>query len=337
MSTEALSHYQDPQVLAVAHEMSVEDVIARINKVHDVMQRAMKNGHHYGVIPGTGDKPTLLKPGAELLCVMFRLDPQYQAVADRTDGLTYTTTCTLWHIPTGQRMGSGMGTCSTRESKYAYRKGKRVCPSCGKDTLNRSKFPPRGAPRDTAPGWYCYAKMGGCGEEFAADDSHITDQPTGRVANEDVADQENTVLKMSNKRALVAAVLNVTAASDIFTQDLEDQPRDEPAGAPVMTESVPAAAAPESTGGSQSRTVAAKAGVVVLPTAPTADQRTFAEVEAAERGQLVVDILERKRALKLSDEDWEDYKQKRLGPKGTFQNCDLAALRDLKGDMGHAR
>ena len=27
---------------------------------------------------------------------------------------------------------------------------------------------------------------------------------------------------MSNKRALVAAVLNVTAASDVFTQDLED-------------------------------------------------------------------------------------------------------------------
>ena len=35
---------------------------------------------------------------------------------------------------------------------------------------------------------------------------------------------------MSNKRALVAAVLNVTAASDIFTQDLEDY--QEPAGRP---------------------------------------------------------------------------------------------------------
>ncbi len=330
MSTEALSHYQDPQVLAVAHEMSVEEVIARINKVHDVMQRAMKNGHHYGVIPGTGDKPTLLKPGAELLCVMFRLDPQYQAVADRTDGLTYTTTCTLWHIPTGQRMGSGMGTCSTRESKYAYRKGKRVCPSCGKETLNRSKFPPRGAPKDTPPGWYCYTKISGCGEEFAADDSRITDQPTGRVANEDVADQENTVLKMSNKRALVAAVLNVTAASDIFTQDLEDQPREDvtppPPPPPPTVET-----APDGT-----FTVAAKAGVVVIPTAKAADQRTFAEAEAAERGALIIEILERKRALKLSDDDWEDYKQKRLG-KGTFQSCDLAALRDLKGDMAHAR
>ena len=31
-----------------------------------------------------------------------------------------------------------------------------------------------------------------------------------------------TVLKMANKRSLVAAVLNATAASDIFTQDIED-------------------------------------------------------------------------------------------------------------------
>jgi hypothetical protein len=32
----------------------------------------------------------------------------------------------------------------------------------------------------------------------------------------------NTVLKMSNKRAMIAAILNGTAASDIFTQDVED-------------------------------------------------------------------------------------------------------------------
>ena len=35
-------------------------------------------------------------------------------------------------------------------------------------------------------------------------------------------DIQNTLYKMACKRALVAAVLNATAASDIFTQDLED-------------------------------------------------------------------------------------------------------------------
>jgi hypothetical protein len=43
------------------------------------------------------------------------------------------------------------------------------------------------------------------------------------VANPDLPDTHNTVLKMSNKRALVAAVLNVTAASEIFTQDVADK------------------------------------------------------------------------------------------------------------------
>jgi hypothetical protein len=36
------------------------------------------------------------------------------------------------------------------------------------------------------------------------------------------ADLANTVLKMACKRAKMAMVLNVTAASDCFTQDLED-------------------------------------------------------------------------------------------------------------------
>ena len=224
MATTELELAREGQPLALRHELSIEEVLSRIHKVHQVMEKAMVEGHHYGKIPGT-DKPTLLKPGAELLNVMFRLDPQYSIETIR-DGehLTILSTCTLWHIPTGQRWGSGMGSCSTRESKYAFRKAKRACPKCGAETINKSKFPPRGAPKGTEPGWYCYGKVGGCGEEFAANDPAIVDQQTGRVANGDLADAYNTVLKMANKRSLVAADLNVTAASDIFTQDLEDLP-----------------------------------------------------------------------------------------------------------------
>jgi hypothetical protein len=36
---------------------------------------------------------------------------------------------------------------------------------------------------------------------------------------------DNTIMKMACKRALVAATLNATAASDIFTQDVEDMPQ----------------------------------------------------------------------------------------------------------------
>lgn len=45
-----------------------------------------------------------------------------------------------------------------------------------------------------------------------------------REENPDIADVMNTVLKIAKKRAFVDAVKSTTAASDIFTQDIEDLP-----------------------------------------------------------------------------------------------------------------
>lgn len=45
-----------------------------------------------------------------------------------------------------------------------------------------------------------------------------------RTENPDLADTWNTVMKMAKKRAFVDAVKSTTAASDIFTQDIEDMP-----------------------------------------------------------------------------------------------------------------
>lgn len=52
-----------------------------------------------------------------------------------------------------------------------------------------------------------------------------------RVENPDVADVWNTCLKMAKKRAFVDAVKSTTAASDVFTQDIEDMPQAEAAQA----------------------------------------------------------------------------------------------------------
>jgi hypothetical protein len=204
--------------LAYRHELTVEELAGQVKKIHEVMAKLMKPETHFGVIPGT-KKPTLYKPGAELLNMLFRLDPQYGTEEIRDgDHLIVRSTCTLWHIPTGQRMGSGMGSCSTREAKYAYRRSGRTCPSCGKeDTIIKGKA-------EFGGGWLCFGKRGGCGAKFKDGDDAIEQQQTEqRVANPDLPDTHNTVLKMSNKRALVAAVLNVTAASEIFTQDVDDK------------------------------------------------------------------------------------------------------------------
>lgn len=206
--------------------LSVTDVRAQVNLIQHVMREVMKKDEHYGVIPGTGSKPTLLKAGAEKLVLTFRFDPQYE-ITEKWEGshLTVMSKCTIYHIQTGQRFGSGMGSCSTKESKYAYRQSSRKCPNCGKEAIIKGKdFKNDGRPT----GWVCFGKKGGCGTKFKDGDQAIEGQSIGRVPNEDLADQYNTVLKMANKRSLVAAVLNCTAASDIFTQDIEDTAREVP-------------------------------------------------------------------------------------------------------------
>jgi hypothetical protein len=204
--------------------MSVAQIKQQVQTIQQVMADVMIDGTHYGKIPGCGDKPALLKAGAEKLCMTFRLDPEYDITTER-DGnhLTITSKCTLHYIPNGARMGSGMGSCSSRESKYAYRSAVRKCPSCGVEAIIKGKA-------EYGGGWLCYGRKGGCGKKFPDGDAAIEGQSMGRVANEDLADQYNTVLKMSNKRSLVAAVLNVLAASDIFAQDLADDLTDDDHG-----------------------------------------------------------------------------------------------------------
>jgi hypothetical protein len=201
----------------VPMELSVPDLMAQVRKIQEVMKQAMHENEHYGVIPGTGKKPTLLKPGAEKLCLLFRLDPQFESVEVR-DGehLTVKSRCVLYHIPTSLRMGSGEGSCSTKETKYAFRNATLACPECGKDAIIKGK-------EEYGGGWLCFKKKGGCGAKFPDDQFKTTDME--KVAVDNLADEYNTVLKMANKRALVAAVLVTTAASDIFTQDVEEMPQ----------------------------------------------------------------------------------------------------------------
>lgn len=225
----ALPAVRAAEAMIARGEVSVADVVAQREKITQVMAAVMKEGVHYGLIRGVS-KPTLLKPGAEVLAVTLRLASSYSS--ERTfhegDHLTVVSKATLTHIPTGLVIAEGEGLCTTREKKYAYRGEGRTCPSCGASgTIKKSKYSPRekdypGANRSDAPGWYCHAKTGGCGANFAANDSKILDQSAEKTPNPDLADTWNTILKMANKRALVAAILNGTAASDIFTQDVED-------------------------------------------------------------------------------------------------------------------
>ncbi len=212
--------------IVVRDEISVDELVAQSQKVKEAMKQAMVPEVHYGHIPGV-KKPTLLKPGAETLLVLLRLAPYYDSEKIfHDDGhLTVFSKATLKHIPSGLTIAEGEGMCTSRESKYGQRKASRKCPQCDAEAIIKGKD-------EYGGGWVCFKKKGGCGAKFEDNDPAITEQESGTTVNPDLPDTFNTVLKMSNKRALIAAVLNGTAASDIFTQDVEDQPRAEEPAAP---------------------------------------------------------------------------------------------------------
>lgn len=206
--------------LVARQDITVSELVAQSNVIVEAMKVAMTEGVHYGHIPGV-NKPTLLKPGAEKLLVLFRLSPEYDSEKIwHDDGhLTVSTKCALHHIPTGLKVAEGEGLCTTRESRYAYRTGGRTCPECSNDSIIKGK-------EEYGGGWLCFKKKGGCGVKWDDDTEQakeFEEANLDRVPNPDLPDTYNTVLKMSDKRALLAAILNGTAASDVFTQDMEER------------------------------------------------------------------------------------------------------------------
>lgn len=202
--------------LADATDASAADLVARLDLIKLAMRTAMKEGVDYGRIPGAA-KPTLFKPGAEKLAVLFRLD--VQTVTEKIWGpgehLTVSGMTTVFHAPTCVRLGNGEGMCTTRERNYAKRQANRCCPQCGVDAIIKGKD-------EYGGGWVCFTKKGGCGWKWPDGSPAIEAQPVGEIDNPDLPDFWNTVVKMAKKRAVIDAILLTTGASAIFTQDIGD-------------------------------------------------------------------------------------------------------------------
>ena len=168
----------------VRNERTVAEIVERVNLVHKVLEKVMKEGTHYGTVPGCGNKKVLLKPGAEILAVTFKLCPYFDVKKTVLENghREYEVVCDVF-TTTGLKLGQGVGSASTLESKYRYRKH---YSSDGKLTDNYGK-------------------------------------KYNKVENEDIADVLNTVLKVAKKRGYVDGVLTVTGASDLFTQDILEE------------------------------------------------------------------------------------------------------------------
>ncbi len=207
----------DHPIVPLSESSALESVQMLCNIVRAIREKVFVEGTDYGVIPGTGPKPVLLLPGMEKLLRALRLRPEYALLSNKEDFETplfyFRYECRLIEIETGQVVSCAIGSANSMEAKWRWREAKRVCPLCGKETINRSK-------RDD--GWYCWLKIGGCGGQFAGSDSRITEQQVGRVENPDIYDQLNTIDKIAQKRALASAIKIAANVSEFFTVDVED-------------------------------------------------------------------------------------------------------------------
>jgi hypothetical protein len=209
--------------LAIMPVVNIHEALARYQAMKEFITGILHEGVDFGIIPGTGTKKTLLKPGAEKFSFFFGLRPQFVDVVTTEDWtgkdhdgepfFYYRMRCELYRD--GQLVASADGSCNSWEKKYRYRSSSRVCPKCNKPTIITGKA-------EYGGGYICFAKKGGCGAKFQTGDPAIESQATGEVKNPDIAEMVNTILKMAEKRALVAAILIGANASEWFTQDIED-------------------------------------------------------------------------------------------------------------------
>lgn len=232
----------------------ISTAVARRTAMVEFVKQILIEGTDFGKVPGS-ERPCLLKPGAEKLSTFFGLVPEFEleSYLEAWDGMNsggeplfyYRYKCRL--LKNGRSIGEGVGSCNSWESKYRYRW---VQESQLPEGSDKTKLQARGG-TIWEPGFAIekgettgkYGKPPEYWQRFRdaiANNTaraetresksngkkiygHVIDSTMYRLPNPDVADQVNTLQKMAQKRAHIAAVLCGVNASEYFTQDLDDR------------------------------------------------------------------------------------------------------------------
>ncbi|MEL6382681.1 MAG: hypothetical protein AAFQ89_09435 [Cyanobacteria bacterium J06626_18] len=207
--------------LSIGQAQQINAAIDHYNTLVHFVRRSLRLDLDYGKVQGCGDKPILFKPGAEKIATLFGLREsleRLEAIKDWTGKdfgepfFSYEYKCTL-RDRSGAVIAECIGSCNSWEEKYRYRTAQRTCPDCGAAAIKRSNYPDK---QTGDKGWYCHSKSGGCNAKFDSTDKRITDQEQGKVLNERIFDQVNTIDKMAQKRTFVGAVILAANAANFF-------------------------------------------------------------------------------------------------------------------------
>lgn len=188
--TQELQNAEQSQ--ALSDWMEPKKLVSRLNRLKEIQRQVMKQGTHYGKIPGCS-QDSLWQPGSQVLNVAFGLGQEPVNIEEFRDEneIRYRVTTRVFLITTGTTIAYGVGECSSSEDKYAWRRPKGVEWDNTAEDRRRIKY---------------------------TDDSEIKQVRTNP------ADVSNTILKMATKRAEIKGTINALAASEVFTQDIEDLP-----------------------------------------------------------------------------------------------------------------
>jgi hypothetical protein len=184
--------------------MALEEARERYSAMVAFVKGIMQEDKDYGTIPGT-QKPTLLKPGAEKLCRFFGLSVAGEVVNSieqwDADDPFFFYHCRCRLSRGGILVAEGDGSCNSREDKYAWTWMDAPKPQ-DEAIIAEMRAAKTGRFRQRGGAWIWQERV-----------------PQSATHSFTIA---NTILKMAQKRALIAATLVACNASEFFTQDLED-------------------------------------------------------------------------------------------------------------------
>ncbi len=185
--------------------LNADALVARVEAIHDILDRVMIEGVHYHAF-GTSKKKvrengvvvekelpnySLGKAGAETICLTFAMTPDIESL-------------TVVDDPNLERLIQVGEWVTDPAARNNRRKEMR-------DVKMRGIY----EVKSTCSVW-------GHDGRLLARASGSCSNAEASFQNQAYADAKNGVLKRAEKRAMVAAVLMASGASDLFTQDLED-------------------------------------------------------------------------------------------------------------------